>query len=334
MRLNETGVVVQKIRALSRLSQEEFARKIGVSFTTVNRWERNKSRPLPSACSRLIELGQGLGLDPSEMTVLGHSAGVAGMLWSVDTLEGPCQVTFTNLSGVLEPTVFAKALLQNLTIRQKDKDGLVLDMGTGSGVLAIAIALAGCKNVHAVDVSPAALQACVDNAKTNCVEKRIRPIRSDLVDGVSDKYDLVVANPPTFAEENGFPRGSPIDLSFFTGVLGHAFVDRLARSVPGILKPTGRLVMVHPSYLDAVRLRSILEEGGMEMVVVASQRVSLRVYSSVFKKYGYDGQGILGKLVERCLAAGREGLLWRRDADYAFSLDVIEAFKATGKHDN
>ena len=41
----EFSQAIRQIRQRSLLSQEEFAKRIGVSFTTVNRWEAGKSKP-------------------------------------------------------------------------------------------------------------------------------------------------------------------------------------------------------------------------------------------------------------------------------------------------
>ena len=66
----------------------------------------------------------------------------------------------------------------------------VLDVGTGSGVLAIAAARLGARRVVAVDTDPLALAATVDNARRNGVEGGIE-VRAELPDRT---FDLVVAN--------------------------------------------------------------------------------------------------------------------------------------------
>ncbi|MCK0514162.1 50S ribosomal protein L3 N(5)-glutamine methyltransferase [Anaerobiospirillum sp. NML120448] len=76
----------------------------------------------------------------------------------------------------------------------------VLDMCTGSGCIAIAIALQfeGECEVDAVDISAEALEVAARNIEGYELEDLVTPIQSDLFDNLpqGDKYDLIVANPP------------------------------------------------------------------------------------------------------------------------------------------
>jgi ribosomal protein L11 methyltransferase len=67
--------------------------------------------------------------------------------------------------------------------------GRVLDYGCGSGILAIAAALHGAREVDAVDIDPAAVQATHDNARVNGVR-----LQAGLPDRALGAYDLVLAN--------------------------------------------------------------------------------------------------------------------------------------------
>ena len=73
----------------------------------------------------------------------------------------------------------------------------VLDIGTGGGAIAVACALAFPNaTVDAVDVSDAALELARENCMTHDVDTRVGLFRSDVYAGVSDRYDLIVSNPP------------------------------------------------------------------------------------------------------------------------------------------
>lgn len=70
----------------------------------------------------------------------------------------------------------------------------VLDMGCGTGVLAIVAAKRGAESVDAVDIDETAYENCRENAETNGVADRIEAIHGDIRNVAARKYDIVVAN--------------------------------------------------------------------------------------------------------------------------------------------
>src|SRR6185295_1345454 len=69
----------------------------------------------------------------------------------------------------------------------------LLDVGTGSGVLAIAALMLGVPGAVGIDIDPAALAAAAENARVNCVGERLRLMRGG-PEVVSGRWPLVVAN--------------------------------------------------------------------------------------------------------------------------------------------
>ena len=69
----------------------------------------------------------------------------------------------------------------------------VLDVGTGSGVLAIAAARLGARAVAAVDVDPVAVEAAVENVRRNGLDAVVR-LRRGSLESVTGRYRLIVAN--------------------------------------------------------------------------------------------------------------------------------------------
>ena len=70
----------------------------------------------------------------------------------------------------------------------------VLDVGCGSGILGIAAVLLGADSAFGVDIDETAVRTANENAQVNHVSDRMTAIAGDLVDKVTEKYDIVVAN--------------------------------------------------------------------------------------------------------------------------------------------
>lgn len=61
---NAVAEMIRKLRAKLGLTQEQFAAKVGVTWSTVNRWENGRGHPSPLAMQRLEELIEGFSNMP------------------------------------------------------------------------------------------------------------------------------------------------------------------------------------------------------------------------------------------------------------------------------
>ncbi len=94
-------------------------------------------------------------------------------------------------TGTHPTTVLCLRLIRDFMV----KGGALLDVGTGSGILAIAAAKYGAGSIVAVDADAVALAIADENLARNGVEpERCRTVLGHLVDGVTVCFDLVVAN--------------------------------------------------------------------------------------------------------------------------------------------
>ncbi len=126
----------------------------------------------------------------------------------------------------------------------------IADVGTGSGCIALALAKElPTAEIHAIDISAAALEIARANAARHQLESRIRFHRADLLAGFEKEYfDFVVSNPPYVGELEADqvqlevrkfePRNA-----VFAGHKGTEVIERLIPQAEAVLKPGGWLVM-------------------------------------------------------------------------------------------
>ncbi|MBS1709151.1 MAG: peptide chain release factor N(5)-glutamine methyltransferase [Armatimonadetes bacterium] len=143
----------------------------------------------------------------------------------------------------------------------------VLDIGTGSGVLAVSLKLErpGLR-VTGCDISPGALTVAWVNA--SLLGADILLVRSDLLDDVTGQFDLIVSNPPYVATAAALEPEVALHeppLALYAKEEGLEFYRRLAEEAALRLNPGGRLVVELGDFmLGPVQL--VFEDYGWEVV--------------------------------------------------------------------
>src|SRR5690348_14281177 len=125
--------------------------------------------------------------------------------------------------------------------------GRILDVGTGSGALAVTLQLETGAYAVATEISPAAAAVARQNARRLAAPVLI--VVCDLMSSVRDgSFDLVVSNPPyvPLRERDGLQREvrdwEP-EVALFAGASGHEVYDRIASEASRVLHPDGWVVV-------------------------------------------------------------------------------------------
>ena len=134
----------------------------------------------------------------------------------------------------------------------------VADVGTGSGILALAAARAGA-TVVALDINPKAVNAATDNARANGLGDRVTAVRSDLMSALAPGFlfDVIISNPPFFS-------GEPRDIADRAWVAGPGYRDimSLFDQARQRLKPSGAMYVLLSSDSDLHFLGQLIARAG------------------------------------------------------------------------
>jgi release factor glutamine methyltransferase len=144
----------------------------------------------------------------------------------------------------------------------------VLDVGTGTGAIALAIAdeVPGAR-VTAIDVSPDALALARENLELANVNGRVRLVEHDLTFGLGDAdFDVVVSNPP-YVEPDELPMLQPEvrDWEPHVALVASGATEQLAAAAREALRPGGWLVLETAAH-SGERVEELLQALGFDEV--------------------------------------------------------------------
>jgi len=161
-----------------------------------------------------------------------------------------------------ETELLVEAALKSLATNHPAR---ILDIGTGSGCIALTLALElpDC-SVTAVDLSAQALSIARQNA--HCLNTKVRLLQSDLFDSLGDdRFDLIISNPPYIPATDPHLRQGDIrfepKVALAAGPEGLDTLRPLIQSAPDHLLSGGWLILEH-GWDQADNCRSLLVESG------------------------------------------------------------------------
>lgn len=180
--------------------------------------------------------------------------------------------------AVLIPRPETELLLELALARLPPHGAQVLDLGTGSGALAISLALE-CPGaeVHAVDLSESSLEVARENARALGAEVCWHQ-GSWFAPLAGRRFDLIVSNPPYVASGDphlalGDVRFEPIG-ALASGIDGLDDIRAIVAAAPDHLKSTGHLLFEH-GYDQGEPVRQLMTAAGFADVVTAQDLAGL-----------------------------------------------------------
>lgn len=189
--------------------------------------------------------------------------------------------------NVLIPRQDTEILIEKICddIKSRNSEVSVLDIGTGSGAIAITIQKETNAKVSAVDVSDGALEIAKHNAKS--LESNVDFAKSDLFENVESKFDFIVSNPPYIESsvietlDDEVKLNEPI-LALDGGEDGLDFYKKIVEEASNHLNKGGKLYF-EIGYNQAEALKDLMKANFKNI--------------KVYKDYGNNDRVVVGEIL-------------------------------------
>jgi release factor glutamine methyltransferase len=159
-----------------------------------------------------------------------------------------CGETFLCDKRALVPRPETEQLVELVESRVENRESRIVDVGTGSGVIALSLAKKFPEaQIFAVDVSEDALALTRENAIRLGLSGRVELRKSDLLENLDERFDLIIANLPYIATRDRHTLSREVlrdpEVALFAGARGDELVRELIEQAPGRLRPGGLLAL-------------------------------------------------------------------------------------------
>ena len=184
-----------------------------------------------------------------------------------------------DVDGVYPPQHDSLLLIDTLERAELAQGRRVLDLCTGSGVVAIAAAALGAASVTAFDICPRAVRCSRGNAIRAGVGVDV-DVREGSWLGAIDlaPFEVVVANPPyvptpPVPDHRVIPLAAGPPWAWDAGIDGRIVLDPLCRSASSLLDDSGSMLLVQSALSGVEKSMNTLRSTGLDVEVIASQLV-------------------------------------------------------------
>jgi release factor glutamine methyltransferase len=159
-----------------------------------------------------------------------------------------CGLTFLCDRRAMVPRPETEELVEFLKSEIQDPKSEIVDVGTGSGVIALSLAAEfPDANILAVDVSNDALALARENAIRLNLSSPVQFLKSRLLENIVGVFDLIVANLPYISTQDRRNLSREVlhdpEIALFAGALGDELVRELIDQAPTRLRPGGMLAL-------------------------------------------------------------------------------------------
>ncbi len=159
-----------------------------------------------------------------------------------------CGITFVCDQRAIVPRPETEELVELLESRIENRESRIVDIGTGSGVIALTLAAKFPETkVYALDVSEDALALARSNAERLGLTERVHFFKSDLLQNISERFDLIVANLPYISVQDRQSLSSEVlydpTIALFGGTRGDELIRDLIEQAPPHLQPNGLVAL-------------------------------------------------------------------------------------------
>jgi release factor glutamine methyltransferase len=172
--------------------------------------------------------------------------------------------------NVYEPAEDTFLLAENLHVDESD---VVLDMGTGCGILGI-LAAKKARVVIATDLNPYAARCAKTNAKLNKVSNRMHILLGDLFQPIKQnaRFSLILFNAP-YLPSSPNEEKTWIGRAWAGGPAGRQLIDCFISEASQYLNRNGRILLVQSSLSNVKETLHKLREAGLKARIVAEKKV-------------------------------------------------------------
>lgn len=155
-----------------------------------------------------------------------------------------------------EDSYLLKEFLEKKDLEEKT----CLDIGTGSGILAITMAKTGA-DVTAIDIDPEALEYATERAEEEGLSNEIKFMESNLFENIvrGQEFDLITFNPPYLPKEKGVKN----DKTWSGGENGVEATEKFLENVNNYLKDQGEALVILSSHSE---IEELIENYSLEVV--------------------------------------------------------------------